>query len=236
MIVLFNEATKANQFLVSENKEYIGTCLLGIETDTLDIDGNIKRQDVLKMPSKSQLEAVFKSFIGHYKQIPPMTSAIKIDGKKLYEYQREGKEIKIEPRDVEIYELELLDVNEKEFTFRCLVSSGTYIRSLLKDILDKLDLFGTLKELQRTKINDIDINDTDELEDIVDGNYHEHNLYEVLSKKYYVHNALNPMDIINGKRLKLDLNEDMILVTSNNKCLAMYKKDKDEYICLRGLL
>lgn len=236
MIVLFNEATKANQFLVSDIKEYIGTCLIGVETDSLDIDGNVLKQEVVNMPSLNEIADVFKSFVGSYKQIPPMASAIKINGKKLYEYQREGKEVKVEARDVSIYELELLDVSSNQFTFRCLVSSGTYVRSLLKDVLDKLNIIGTLKELQRTKINDICLDDCDNLDDIVNGNFHVHELYEVLSKKYYVYNTDSIKDVINGKPLILDLNEETILFVSNKKCLAIYRKEKDRYTCVRGLL
>lgn len=237
MIVLYDEATKANQFLVSDVKEYIGVCKVGVLTDTLDIEGNILASESLKMPSKDEIISVFNSFIGKYSQIPPMTSAIKVNGKKLYEYQREGKEIDIKPREVEIFKLELLDINEEEFTFKCLVSSGTYIRSLLKDVLDKLGIIGTLKELRRTKINDIDVFLANSLEDVLNGNFKTFDLYEILSKRYYTYVSEDPKWIINGKPLNLDIKEKEILVVDkDNKCLAIYRFEGKDFRCVRGLL
>ena len=115
MIVLSDKDSKANQFLVSDNKEYIATCLLGIETDTLDIDGNIIKEKEETMPSSKEIEEVLNSFLGESYQIPPMTSAIKKNGKKLYEYQREGVEVEIEPRKINVEEIELLSVNDNDF-------------------------------------------------------------------------------------------------------------------------
>lgn len=235
MIVLFDKDTKANQFLVSEYKEYVATALLGIETDTLDIDGKVINQKNEKMPSIDEIKAVLSSYKRVYEQMPPLTSAIKINGKKLYEYQREGKEVVIQPRKVEIKEIELLDVNDKTFTFKCFVSSGTYIRSLLKDILNDLNVIGTLKELERTKINDINLNDCDSLIDVENGNYRLHNLYDVLSKKYYVYNVLDAKPIMDGKPIKTNLKQEEILVCKDQMCLAIYKKDKDIFRSVRGL-
>lgn len=236
MIILYDEATKANQFLVSDNKEYIGVCKIGIETDTLDIDGNILRSESLKMPSKEDILGVFATFIGKYNQIPPMTSAIKVNGKKLYEYQRNGETIELKPREVEIYKLELISINETEFSFKCKVSSGTYIRSLLKDILDKLNIFGTLIELKRTMINDIKIEEADSYEDVLNGKYHAYDLYDVLSKRYYTYKVNDAKYIKDGKPLKLDLPyNDILVVDKDDTCLAIYSKDKDVYRSKRGL-
>lgn len=237
MIILCDEATKANQFLVSDIKEYLGVCKIGVSTDTLDIEGNVLASKSVKMPSKEEIEYVFGSFIGKYSQIPPMTSAIKVGGKKLYEYQREGKEIELKPRTVEIYELELLDINDDEFSFRAKVSSGTYIRSLLKDVLDALEIIGTLKELRRTKINDVTVDKANSLEDVLNGNYKTFDLYDVLKNRYYTYIADDPKWIMDGKPLKLDLSQNEILVVDkNNKCLAVYRKENDLYRCVRGLL
>ncbi|MGN1405762.1 MAG: tRNA pseudouridine(55) synthase TruB, partial [Erysipelotrichaceae bacterium] len=127
MIVLSEKDTKANQFLVSDYKEYIGECLIGIKTDTLDIDGNILEEKTETMPERKEIISVLESFLGDSMQIPPMTSAIKVDGKKLYEYQREGKTVELEPRPITVSKIELLELNDRTFTFRCRVSSGTYI-------------------------------------------------------------------------------------------------------------
>lgn len=235
MIVLSDKDSKANQFLVSDNKEYIATCLLGIETDTLDIDGKVVNTKEEIMPDKEEIKNVLSSFLGESYQIPPMTSAIKKNGKKLYEYQREGIEVEIEPRKINIEEIELLDINDKTFSFRCKVSSGTYIRSLLKDILTKLNVIGTLSELRRTKINDIDVSKADKLEDVLEGRYTCQNLYDLLIKRYKEYVVSDPKDILNGKRLYLKSNENELLITYNKQCLAIYVKEKNYYVSKRGL-
>lgn len=235
MIILSDKDSKANQFLVSDNKEYIATCLLGIETDTLDIDGKVVNTKEEFMPDKEEIKNVLSSFLGESYQIPPMTSAIKKNGKKLYEYQREGIEVEIEPRKINIEEIELLDINDKTFSFRCKVSSGTYIRSLLKDILTKLNVIGTLSELRRTKINDIDVSKADKLEDVLEGRYTCQNLYDLLIKRYKEYVVSDPKDILNGKRLYLKSNENELLITYNKQCLAIYVKEKNYYVSKRGL-
>ncbi len=236
MVCLINNATKTNQFLVCAKKEYIATVKIGIKTDSDDIDGNLLEEKEETMPEFSVIDTVLKSFLGKSKQIPPMTSAIKVNGKKLYEYHRQGIELKLEPRDIEVFDIELLEVKKDTFTFRTYVSSGTYIRSLANDILNKLSIIGTLSDLRRTKIDDIDISEADSLDDVINGKYHTHSVYEVLSKYYYVYNVKDRKHILDGKPLKLDLKDDMILCAYNNEALAIYKYEDGLYRCLRGLL
>lgn len=237
MIILVDDATKANQFLLNDTKEYIGTCKLGILTDTLDIDGNVLFNGSLKMPSKIDLERAMSSFLGKYNQIPPMTSAIKVNGKKLYEYQREGKVIDVAAREVEVFEFELLDIKDDTFVFRTKVSSGTYVRSLIKDTLEALSLYGTLTDLRRTKIDTIDISLAQSINEIENNNAQFHSLYEVLSSRYNTYVATNIQDVINGKRLKLNdySDNDLLVIDSNKNVLAMYHKENNEYVCTRGL-
>ena len=236
MICLVDNATKANQFLVCAKKEYIATVKLGIKTDSEDIDGNILERKDETMPGVETIRETIASFLGKSVQVPPMTSAIKVNGKKLYEYQREGKTVEIKPREIEVFSIELLDVNEDTFSFKCYVSSGTYVRTLAQDILKKLNVIGTLSDLRRTKIDSIDISLSDKLDDVLNGNYHEYTMYDILSKYYYVYNVSNRKAIINGKPLKLDLDEEMILCVDNGEALAIYKKEDGLYRCVRGLL
>lgn len=236
MIVLFDEATKANQFLLSDIKEYIAVVKIGIETDTLDLDGKIIRSNELKMPSKDKINDVLTSFVKEYEQIPPLASAIKQNGKKLYEYLRNGQEASPNPRKVKILSIELLDIKDDEFSFKCRVSSGTYIRSLVRDILYELNLFGVLKDLTRTKINDITLEDAYTLKDIEDGNYKVYSLYDVLSKRFMIYKTDNSKDIKDGKPIKLEnYDDEVLIVDDNNDVLAVYRKDKDDYRCVRGL-
>ena len=222
MIVLFDKATKANQFLVSDSKEYICEVKFGIETDTLDID------------SKT-ISDVLLSFKGESKQIVPITSAVSVNGKRLYQYQRENIEVELPERVINIEEIELLNILDDGFSFRCKVSSGTYIRSLVKDICNKLGIIGTVNELRRTKIDDVNVEECDSLENIEKGNYKTHDLYSLLSKRYKVIEYEKIEDIYNGKRIKLDLNEERVLISKDNEAIAIYEKDGDTYKSIRGL-
>ena len=236
MMVLIDNATKINQFVLSARKEYIATVKIGILTDSEDIDGKVILEKKEIMPEKEDIEETLESFLGKSKQVPPMTSAIKVNGKKLYEYQRNNETVDIKERDIEVFEIELLKINEETFVFRCIVSSGTYIRSLAQDVLKKLNIIGTLSDLKRTRIDDFKLEDAYTLEEINEGRFNSLDIYDVLSKYYYVYEVANESDVLNGKALKLELNEDTILCVKDKKALAIYKKENNVYRCVRGLL
>ena len=150
--LLLNDGTKLSKYLIEHDKEYEVTLKLGIKTDTADLEGNIIEQK--EVGELENVEEILKTFIGKQKQTPPMYSAIKVNGKKLYEYARAGQEVEIKPREIEIYDIELLNIDnsEKEIKFRVACSKGTYIRSLCEDIAEKLCTVGYMKELNRTKV------------------------------------------------------------------------------------
>ena len=235
MIVLYNDATKGAQFLVSDTKQYKTRVLLGIETDTLDIDGNVIKEEEYIVPNKERIIEVLSSFKGKSKQEVPITSAKKINGKKLYQYQLEGKEVELPIIDIEITEIELNEVYNDGFSFTCTVSSGTYIRSLVRDILNKLGIIGTVQELCRTRIDNIELSQCDDFENVLNGIYTEHELLDVLSSRYRTVETENVNDIKNGKKIKLNYDDEYIVLTNNSCLLAIYIKDNDEYRCARGL-
>lgn len=150
--LLLNDGTKLSKYLIEHDKEYEVTLKLGIKTDTADSEGNIIEEK--EVGSLENIEEILKTFIGKQEQIPPMYSAIKVNGKKLYEYARAGQEVEIKPREIEIYNIELLEINkiENELKFKVACSKGTYIRSLCEDIAQKLKTVGYMKELNRTKV------------------------------------------------------------------------------------
>lgn len=236
MIVLFDKATKANQFLVTDNKEYIARVRLGIETDTLDIDGNVINETAYNLPDKDDLINVLDSFLGQSRQEVPLTSAISVNGKRLYQYQREGKEVELPIRDINVYEIKLLEIHEDGFSFKAKVSSGTYIRALVRDILKKLKLTGTLCSLTRTAVDNVTLDQCDALEDIEKGNYTLHDLYELLSVKYPLVDYENIDDIRNGRSIKIDNDSDRVLIVHDKEVLAVYDKNPDNsFSCVRGL-
>lgn len=137
--ILVGTATKISKYLIEHDKTYIATIKLGEKTDTGDSEGNVIEQDTnYQGASYEKMEEALNCFIGKQKQIPPQYSAIKINGKKAYEYARQGQTVDIEPRNIEIYNIKLLKIEKKEITFEVQCSKGTYIRVLCEDIAQKL--------------------------------------------------------------------------------------------------
>lgn len=175
LVVPIGRALKITELLSADKKEYIASVILGYETDMLDITGKEIKRNIPKC-NKEDIEKVLKSFIGKQKQQVPMYSAVKVKGKKLYEYARNGIKVVPPTKMVEIYSLDLLgDVSylegSIEFTIKCEVSKGTYIRSLIRDIAYKLETYGTMKELIRTKVGSFSIKNSYTLEEINNNNY-----------------------------------------------------------------
>lgn len=157
--LLIGNATKISKYLINHDKEYEAVIQLGKKTTTADIEGEVIEEKEVPEKIYIECENILKSFIGKQKQTPPAYSAVKVNGKKLYSYAREGIKIEIEPRNIEIYNIELMNINkeEKQISFRVSCSKGTYIRSLCEDIADKLGTVGYMKDLKRTKVGDFEI-------------------------------------------------------------------------------
>lgn len=162
--LLVGKATQISKYLMNHDKTYIATLKLGIKTDTADGEGNIiAEQDLSKfLIRKEPIEKALKEMIGKQEQVPPMYSAIKINGKKLYEYAREGKQVELKARRIEIYDTKLLEYNlhEAEVIFEIACSKGTYIRTVCEEIAKKLNTVGYMKELRRTRVGDFVIKNT----------------------------------------------------------------------------
>lgn len=170
LIVMINNATKFSDNLMKRDKEYFVELELGYETDTYDIEGEIteKYEGNINISDEKIIEAV-NSFAGEIMQVPPMYSAIKINGEKLYELARKGIEVEREARKVKIYSIREINVEHKEkcrISFYTEVSSGTYIRSLVRDIGRKLGVYATMTRLVRTKIDKYSIEESVSLEEI----------------------------------------------------------------------
>ena len=156
--LLVGRGTKLSKYLINHDKTYIVTLKLGEKTDTADSEGKvIEKKEVSKeVFSKEKLLQTFSNFTGKILQTPPIYSAIKVNGKKLYEYARKGQEIEIKPREIEIYKISLIEINQIantiEFEVSC--SKGTYIRSLCEDIAKELNTVGYMKELRRVQVGE----------------------------------------------------------------------------------
>ena len=233
LVVAVNKATKALQFLTAENKEYIATLKLGTSTDTMDASGAVL--ETKPFTGYTNLREVLDSFLGDSMQVPPMYSAIKINGKKLYEYAREGKDIKVDPRPIHVNEIRLLKEDNDEITFRVNCSKGTYIRSLCSDIAKKLGYPGHMKTLIRSRSGDFDLSQSCTLEELTEGQYQMIALKDAFaSMEHYV---LEDESIaLNGKRIHENYDHNIAVFNKKGDILAIYGPDgTGKMKSLRGL-
>lgn len=214
--LLIGKATKISKYLINHDKVYQAVLKLGIKTDTADASGTVLEEEEIIMPEEKRIKEIFSSMIGKQEQTPPMYSAIKVNGKKLYEYARQGKTVEIQPRKIEIYDLTLdkrnLDENEITFTVHC--SKGTYIRTLCEKIAEDFGTIGYMKELNRLQVGEFHIADS-----ITIGELKE-NKGDILNKiitieQFFSNKEKIVLDIkrkeqfLNGVKLQYDLKDEI---------------------------
>lgn len=227
LVVCVNKATKVCELLTSLDKEYIADFKLGLLTDTLDIEGNILKEEKINI-NKEDLILVLNKIKGKYMQTVPIYSAIKVNGKKLYEYARNNTPVELPKHEVDIKEIELLEFNGDSFKIRTKVSKGTYIRSLGNDIAEMLNTNATMTNLRRTKQGLFDIKDAIKINDInEDTNLIK--ITDVLNYPKVIADINLEKDLLDGKILNNTFNNDIILfVDNNNNPISLYKiYDKD---------
>lgn len=232
LVVMLNNATKFSNDLMKKDKEYYVEMELGYETDSYDADGEITRkyEKDFKFEFK-KIKEVVESFLGEIEQIPPMYSAIKINGKKLYELARKGLEIDREARNVKINYINDIKYKNNKISFFVGVSSGTYIRSLVHDIGEKLGVYATMTKLVRTKINNYSLSESINLEDII--SYFENNQVEIKCEEkenlYLGKNIkkitkfIKIQEIFNYEEIKIE--EENYIKLKNGMTVLIDKKD-----------
>lgn len=234
MVLAINKATKLVNYLQYDDKEYIVQMAFGQMSDTQDQWGTIvKEQDVMPF-SKEELERVLQSFVGDVIQTPPIYSAIKVKGKKLYEYARNNEPVDIPSRTIMIKEIELLDFDD-EYKFRVVCSAGTYIRTLVSDIAEKLNNIGFMTSLVRTRVGSMHLEDANSIEQLKVGDVQFIDFEEVLSEypKIEYHTAA---DIFNGRRIELESKDDLVIITIDKVSVAFYEREHNQtFKCKRGL-
>ncbi len=229
LVVLFGKYTKLVDTLTCLDKEYIAEIKLGVATDTLDITGNILEEKTFNI-TKDDILKVFASFIGKYQMEVPIYSAIKVNGKKLYEYARSKEEVKLPVKEVEIYDLKLISYEKDIIKFETHVSKGTYIRSLIRDICKKLNVLGTMNSLVRTKQGKFILESANTLDNIKNNNYHILDLKDILEDIQEYQIPENQYSKIkNGNPLTLTLQNKYLLMTYLGSNIALYKKEQDIY-------
>lgn len=225
LLVAVNKGLKVVKLLNYKDKEYIAKVKLGIKTDTLDMTGNILEEKKEEL-NKEELLEVLKSFIGDYSYEVPIYSAIKVNGKKLYEYARNNQKVELPIKNSYIYDIKLIDFKKNNFTFSVKVSNGTYIRALVRDISKKLNKLMTLEELTRTKVDNLLIENSYTLEDIKNNNFKLLKINDLLNYKEVELERDLEDKVLNGNKIKLDEKEDNILFIKEKEEIAVYTREE----------
>ena len=217
--LLIGKGTQCSKYLINHDKIYNVTLQLGEKTDTADSEGKVietkeVEEETLK---KENIEKIFEKFKGKQEQIPPIYSAIKVNGKKLYEYARKGQEVEIKPRKIEIYNIELLNINEKQkqIEFQVSCSKGTYIRSLCEDIAQRLGTVGYMLELKRIQVGNFNIKEAITIEQL------ENNID---NKEFIEENFIQFEEIFKNKE-KIELDDRKLRLFLNGVQLTIGKKE-----------
>lgn len=233
--ILLGQGTKLSSYLINHDKEYSVLLKLGIKTDTADSEGNILSEEIVdnNILNKEKVENVLKQFLGKQEQIPPMYSAIKVNGKKLYEYARKNINIEVKPRKIEIYEIDLknISIENKEIEFKVKCSKGTYIRSLCEDIAEKLGTIGYMKELNRTVVGEFNINDSISVEDLEKNKSNEEylNNHIISIEEFFKEYKKADKIVLNEKKMKLFFNGVKLNNNEKNGDYRIYN-EKNEFI------
>lgn len=226
LVCLIGKYTKLGSIMVNHDKEYIATFKLNVLTDTLDIEGKVLDTDDKKI-SLEDMNGAIEHFNGlTYMQEVPIYSAVKVNGKKLYDYARNNEDVILPKKEVTIYKLELVSF-EDEVKIKCKVSKGTYIRALIRDICAYLGTYGVMTDLVRTKLGDYDIGDAYSLDDISNGKYKLYRLEDIFDLDVRYINDDNHKQIYNGNIVK-DKNSNYILYKDGDKEIAFYTRFNEE--------
>lgn len=227
--LLIGKGTQCSQYLVEHDKIYEVKLKLGTKTDTADSEGNIieEKQILEESLNEEKVKSILKTFLGEQEQIPPIYSAIKVNGKKLYEYARKGQEVELKARNIVVYKCELMKVDkqEKEIYFKVHCSKGTYIRSLCEDIANKLGTVGYMKNLNRTKVGNFSIKEAITIEEL-EKNYQNK---EFMNKNLLTIEDLfieKPSIIIQDDRMKHFLNGVKLTYRLSDNIYRIYNEEK----------
>lgn len=227
LVITVGNATKLSEVLTSEKKEYIATMIFGLDSDTLDVTGNISKDEDC-IVDLDVVKKVLNDFKKTYNQEVPIYSAVKVNGRKLYEYARNNEDVILPKKEVTIHEIELLEYNiENNKTivkFKCLVSKGTYIRSLIRDIANSIGKYAVMSDLRRIKQGEFDIS----ISNNIDDEYNIIPISEVL-KDYYTVELDNELEkkILNGCVINNTYNKEYVLFKGKDN-LFLYKNENNK--------
>ena len=227
--ILIGKGTLCSKYLINHDKKYVVNLALGQKTETAVLEGKIIEEKNIpdKSLTQSKIEKVLKSFIGKQQQMPPIYSAIKVNGKKLYEYARKGQNVEIKPREIEIYDIKLMniDAQKKQIQFEVFCGKGTYIRSLCEDIAEKLETVGYMESLKRIQVGDFKIEESSKIQELEenkeDTKYLESKIISV--EEIFKNKEKIKLD---DKKMQLFLNGVKITQNQENDIYRIYDKNE----------
>jgi len=235
LVVLLGSSTKIAPFLEIMDKTYLATLKLGSKTNTGDLTGEVVEAKEIPELTKDKIAGIFREFLGKTTQIPPLFSALKVNGKQMYKYARQGIEIERKPREICIYSLELVSFEKDEITFITKVSKGTYIRTLGEDIAKKLGTVGHLTKLTRLEVGPYSLKNAKKSSEITEKDLLP--ISKMLShlKTFECDDEL-AKKALNGMHFRLPINDETILLKDKDGIIALYKREPSGvYSCVRGL-
>ena len=229
--ICIGKATRLIEYL-DDNKAYIGTVQLGKSTTTYDTEGEVVNISDKKV-TLQEIEKVLPKFRGEIEQLPPIYSAIKVNGKKLYEYARNGEDVEIKPREVNIYKLEVVNFDKKNQTLELYIecSKGTYIRSIAHDIGEDLGCFGHLIKLVRIKAGQFEVNEAIKLDTLETVEQVRQNLIyplEYLNYPKYELNKIEKEKVSHGMGLEITAQDGVVVLTHQNEFIAVAKVENNK--------
>ena len=235
MIVLTGKYTKLLPYCKKDRKVYHAEFSLGKKSDTGDIWGTVLDEKEPRMHTKDELEEAAASLTGNILQVPPMYSAVRKDGKRLYEYARKGIEIEREARPATVFSLDVYTENGIDFTMDATVSSGTYVRTLITDFAEKLGEYAVMTSLVRTGIDGLTLSMAATFESL-EANEGFLDPLAVIAPEYEIVEAEDEKRIRNGMTIRIEHAADQVILVKDRTILAAYEKRADGfYHCLRGL-
>lgn len=234
--ICLGKSTRLIEYL-DDDKAYIATVQLGAATTTYDIEGEITKTSNQNI-TLELIEKELVNFRGNIEQYPPIYSAIKVNGKKLYDYARSGESVEIKPRNVVIYELKIkhYDFEKRILELYIACSKGTYIRSIANDLGENLGIYGHLIKLVRVKAGKFDIDNAMHLEELNEVEYIKANLInpiEYLSYPRYELNEKEKLQVLNGMKIHTESSDGLTLLVQNKKIIAIGETQNAETKCLK---
>lgn len=228
LVITIGRYTKLNEVLMSTTKEYVAEFKLGVLTDTLDSTGKILKCENIRL-SDNEIKHAVLSFKKDYLQTVPIYSSVKVNGKKLYEYARNNIDVELPKRMVSIKEIEVLSIKDDVVKIRCLVSKGTYIRSLIRDIGECLGSFATMLSLDRTKQGKFIKENTFKINEIREGKYQLLTIEDILDVLVIDMNEEEYFKVKNGVKIDSSYNKEFVLFRYSGKDISLYRKDGECY-------